>query len=155
MMERQSLIFEHFTLAFPHKNTKEEEDDDLASNQAYTPHKDSKLLLSNDKSDGRAQNEDNQNEADIKRKLKKMCYKPNRQKIEFYNQKTDMSVFTMIRNMARQSIKNCGAETCGKPFLAHTDYWYHGNGCIEMKLKLMDDTQKLQTTAIQKQLDQP
>jgi hypothetical protein len=38
--------------------------------------------------------------------------------------------------------------------LAHTDYWYHGNGAIEMKLKLSDEAIKKTTPTIQKDLDQ-
>lgn len=83
-----------------------------------------------------------------------MCSKPVRQKIDFYSSKTDVSVFTMIKRLAKQSITNCQADTCQKPRVAHTDYWYHGNGCVEIKFVLMDDHHKVVTNAIQKQLEQ-
>jgi len=41
----------------------------------------------------------------------------------------------MLRRLAKQSITNCKADQCFKSRLAHTDYWYHGNGCVEIKFK--------------------
>jgi hypothetical protein len=69
-----------------------------------------------------------------------MCTVPQRKKIDFYQRKkdthiTDISLFTMVRRLAKQSITNCKADQCFKSRLAHTDYWYHGNGCVEIKFK--------------------
>lgn len=71
-----------------------------------------------------------------------MCNKPSPLKIDFYCEKTDVSVFTMIKRLAKQSITTCTAEGCNKVRLTHTDYWYHGNGCVEIKFLLVDDSQK-------------
>lgn len=77
-----------------------------------------------------------------------MCNKPQRLKIDLYSVKNDYSVFTMIKRLAKTAMSNCQAESCSKPRLAHTDYWYHGNGCVEMKLKLMEESAKLSTSNI-------
>jgi hypothetical protein len=71
-----------------------------------------------------------------------MCNKPVRSKIDFYSLKNDVSVFTMIKRLAKQSITNCKADQCFKSRLAHTDYWYHGNGCVEIKFMLTEGTDK-------------
>jgi hypothetical protein len=71
-----------------------------------------------------------------------MCNKPSRQKIEFYSSKTDLSVFSMIRRLATQIITTCPYEGCLKKRITHTDYWYHGNGSVEIKFKLDKENMK-------------
>jgi hypothetical protein len=72
-------------------------------------------------------------ENSIKRNLKNMCSRPKRQIVEFYNDSMDKSLHSMIRSMAMNVFNICPEEGCGKMMLAHTDYYYHSNGCIEIK----------------------
>jgi len=69
-----------------------------------------------------------------------MCNKPIRQKIEFYSATNDLSIFTMIKRLAKTALINCTAESCSKSRLAHTDYWYHGNGCVETKFVFVENS---------------
>ena len=44
----------------------------------------------------------------------------------------------MLKDLATKSYQECPNEGCGKARIKHTDYYYHGNGCIE--IKYMDDS---------------
>ena len=39
----------------------------------------------------------------------------------------------MIKELATKSIYECSNEGCCRLRIKNTDYYYHGNGCIEIK----------------------
>ena len=41
----------------------------------------------------------------------------------------------MIKKMATTALSLCEIEDCKKIKLIHTDYYYHNNGCVEIKYK--------------------
>ena len=88
------------------------------------------MMLADSRSDAVKANEI-MNEANLRKKLKNMCFRPRRHIIKFYDKQSDKSLHTMIKGMAQGSFKLC--QSCEKPYLIHTDYWYHGDGCIEIK----------------------
>ena len=52
------------------------------------------------------------NEANLRKKLKNMCFRPKRHNVKFYDTTSDKSLHTMIKNMAQGSFKLCQAESC-------------------------------------------
>lgn len=82
-----------------------------------------------------------------------MCQKPMRLKVDFYKSGNDMSVFTMVHNLAQKSIQPCPDTACGKQNLSHTHYYYHGPGAIEIKLKLDQGVERKPLADIQKQIE--
>jgi hypothetical protein len=67
-----------------------------------------------------------------------MCNKPLRKKINLYSAENDISLFTMIQNLAKSALTLCQNDLCNKTKLAHTDFWYHNNGCIKIKMLIKD-----------------
>lgn len=37
--------------------------------------------------------------------------------------------------MAKSALQRCEVDDCDKIRLIHTDYFYHNNGCIEIKYR--------------------
>ena len=72
------------------------------------------------------------NETTIRKRLHNMCYRPRRIVIPFLDGKADMSLFTFLRQRAEMPGQICPEEGCGKPLLTHTNYWYHGDGSLEI-----------------------
>ena len=73
-----------------------------------------------------------QGEASVKKTIKNMCHKPERIRIDFYKE-GDISIYSMIKQLASTAVNNCNSETCDRPRVAHTDYYYHGSGTVEIK----------------------
>ena len=73
-----------------------------------------------------------QNEAELRKKLKNMCSRPKRTIIPFLAEEKDMSLFTFLRKTAKNFTNKtlCNNEGCKKLLMEHTDYWYHGDGCV-------------------------
>jgi len=74
-------------------------------------------------------------ETNLRKKLKYMCNKPQRQIARFYNEDSDISLYSMVIKMAESALQLCPVESCQKMRVNHTDYWYHSNGCIEVKYR--------------------
>ena len=53
----------------------------------------------------------------------------------FYSEENDVSLFQMIKKMATTALSLCEIDDCKKIRLIHTDYFYHNNGCVEIKYK--------------------
>jgi hypothetical protein len=62
-----------------------------------------------------------------------MCQKPRKRQVKFYSQQSDISLYQMIKKLATQAMQGC--EHCRKLRLLHTDYFYHNNGCVEIKYR--------------------
>ena len=65
--------------------------------------------------------------------MKKMCYRPKRRIVKFFDHESDMSLYTFLRDISATINDNCKEEGCGKAEVFHTHYMYHGNGCIKFK----------------------
>lgn len=61
--------------------------------------------------------------------------KPQKQLVKFYDEETDISLYQMIKKMATSTLHVCEAAHCKKIRLLHTDYYYHNNGCVEIKCR--------------------
>ena len=72
------------------------------------------------------------NEAELRKRLKNMCSRPKRTIIPFLDEEKDMSLFTFLKQTAKNFYNKviCKNEGCKKPLMEHTDYWYHGDGCV-------------------------
>ena len=59
------------------------------------------------------------NEAELRKKLKNMCSRPQRTIIPFLDEKKDMSLFTFLRTTAKNFYNktNCKNEGCNKPLM--------------------------------------
>mmetsp|Transcript_8627 Transcript_8627/g.10653 ORF Transcript_8627/g.10653 Transcript_8627/m.10653 type:complete len:178 (-) Transcript_8627:2711-3244(-) len=75
------------------------------------------------------------NEASIRKRLHNMCFRPRRTIIPFLDGEKDMSLFSFLKKRCEMLNQNCSEEGCGKAMMQHYDYWYHGEGCIEIKFK--------------------
>jgi len=89
-------------------------------------------------------------EANLKKKLKNMCDRPDKKIVKFHDAASDVTLHTYIKERAVGSFKAC-TKGCEKLRLVHTDYWYHGTGCVS--LKLIEDS-NLNLEMIKMQLEQ-
>jgi len=64
-----------------------------------------------------------------------MCSKPKSVKVNFNSGTEDRTLFWKIKDLATKSYELCPNENCGRPRIKHTDYFYHGNGCVELKFQ--------------------
>lgn len=135
-MKRDNLVFEYFSLVVP--NSKDFVDDldvvintemDESMNDARRRHsmKDSRPPESTD--------EKFTDEGAIRNKIKQMCMKPQKQHVKFYDENSDISLYQMIKKMANTALQLCENKDCKKIRLLHTDYYYHHNGCLEIKYR--------------------
>lgn len=101
-MSRQSLIFEHFSLAYPLKaNIDLEEGNQLKSLEIKRKN------AENNNIGITTEDPKLENENEMKRKLKKMCNKPKRVLVNFYSEQNDVSVFSMVKHFAKTAHNVC------------------------------------------------
>jgi len=64
-----------------------------------------------------------------------MCSKPKSVKVNFNSISEDRTLFWKIKDLATKCYDICPNENCGRMRIKHTDYFYHGNGCVEIKFQ--------------------
>lgn len=135
-MKRDFLVFEFFSLVVPsQKDLLEDANITLMGTDADDSLLDMKRRESNRKPNELVIEDDLTDEASIRRKIKQMCSKPQKQLVRFYNEESDISLYQMIKKLATQALHLCDNKECKKIRLLHTDYYYHHNGCVEIKYR--------------------
>lgn len=61
----------------------------------------------------------------------------------------------MIKKMATSTLQVCEAAHCKKIRLLHTDYYYHNNGCVEIKCREDPTNQDAQKSPLTAEDDYP
>lgn len=77
-----------------------------------------------------------------------MCFKPKRLIVKFYSKVAedkagkpvleeantdDISLIEFIRNIDSSAKDTCPNEDCKRQKWHHTDFYYHGNGCVQIR----------------------
>mmetsp|Transcript_25743 Transcript_25743/g.34396 ORF Transcript_25743/g.34396 Transcript_25743/m.34396 type:complete len:141 (-) Transcript_25743:2950-3372(-) len=133
-MWRREIVFEHFSLVQPAE---------IIPKHLTVPKlaEDKTFMLTNMKVENRNSGDSDSkldpqlNEASIRKRLHNMCFRPRRTIIPFLDGEKDMSLFSFLKKRCEMLNQNCSEEGCGKAMMQHYDYWYHGEGCIEIKFK--------------------
>ena len=133
-MDRSQIVFERFSLVQSYIKDKSGNIVLLnADNDAdpVTPVSvGQKNRISGESDSSQKGNNEEMKEGELRKKLKNMCTRPKRSIIPFLNEKSDVSLFTFLKSIAKNHDKTCPEEGCGKAYLYHIDYLYHGDGCV-------------------------
>ncbi|CAI2382914.1 unnamed protein product [Moneuplotes crassus] len=88
-------------------------------------------------------------EAQVRKKMEKMCGKPNKNYVEFYDNE-DITLGAFLRKMCNEANENC--RFCKKKNLNHVTNFYHGEGVIEISISEANKTHT-QLTFAEKEME--
>lgn len=100
-MTRDFLVFEYFSLVVPsQKDWIEDLNLTMIGSDVNESMVDIKRQESIKRQNDVSTEEDFNDEASIRRKIKQMCTKPQKQLVRFYNEESDISLYQMIKRLA-------------------------------------------------------